>query len=187
MLDAFLAQFYDDKPAPAWCFSRRLSKVPTSCSRLSHCRAGRKVEISVPHRGEKRDLVDHALTNAREALGRRLAETLLAARSSSRASPRPLGSRRRRSRIEVYDNSHIMGTNAVGGMIVAGPEGFCKNSYRKFNIRSEDLSPGDDYGMMREVLKRRFSRLLKESPRELVDAESSARLTRRRRPGRISC
>jgi excinuclease ABC subunit C len=124
-------------------------------------KSGRKVEIAVPQRGEKRDLVLHALTNAKEALGRRMAEgsaqaTLLSAVAETFGLDAPPG------RIEVYDNSHIMGSNAVGGMIVAGPEGFQKNAYRKFNIRGEDLTPGDDYGMMREVLRRRFSRLAKE-------------------------
>src|SRR5262249_36339704 len=116
-------------------------------------------------RGEKRELVDHALANAREALGRKLADTasqqkLLAALADTFGLTRPP------RRIEVYDNSHIMGSNAVGAMIVAGPEGFRKNQYRKFNIRSADTTPGDDFGMMREVLTRRFKRLISEAPRE---------------------
>jgi excinuclease ABC subunit C len=131
-------------------------------------KSGRRVEISVPRRGEKKDLVEHALANAREALGRKLAETssqqrLLAALAGTFGLPHPP------HRIEIYDNSHIQGTNAVGAMIVAGPEGFRKNQYRKFNIRSSDLTPGDDYGMMREVLTRRFKRLIAEAPRKFPD------------------
>ena len=121
--------------------------------------------MSLPQRGEKKDLVDHALANAREALGRKLAETssqqnLLRQLAETFALPRPP------RRIEVYDNSHIQGSNAVGAMIVAGPEGFRKSQYRKFNIRSAELVPGDDFAMMREVLERRFKRLLAEAPRE---------------------
>jgi excinuclease ABC subunit C len=129
-------------------------------------RSGHRISVLVPQRGEKKDLVDHALVNAREALGRELAEsasqkTLLAGVAERFGLPEPP------QRIEVYDNSHIMGTNPVGAMIVAGPGGFVKAQYRKFNMRSEDLKPGDDYAMMREMLGRRFSRLLKEAgPRE---------------------
>ncbi|WP_428671938.1 excinuclease ABC subunit UvrC [Roseibium sp.] len=167
ILESFLAQFYDDKPAPRQILlSHDISERDLLSEALSE-RTGRKVEVARPKRGEKKELVDHALTNAREALGRRLAETSSQARLLKgvaeafdlQTAPR---------RIEVYDNSHIMGTNAVGGMIVAGMEGFAKGQYRKFNIKSEDLVPGDDYGMMREVLTRRFSRLLKEDPRESV-------------------
>src|SRR5690606_5351506 len=123
--------------------------------------------------GEKRDLVQHALTNAREALGRRLAETSSQARLL-KAFAETFGLARPVRRIEVYDNSHIMGTNAVGGMIVAGPEGFVKNQYRKFNIRSTDITPGDDFCMMREVIGRRFARLIKENSPELnIPAASS--------------
>src|SRR5690606_23105496 len=124
-------------------------------------RAGRRVSISVPQRGEKKDLTDHALQNAREALGRRLAETSSQARLLEGLAE-TFALERTPRRIEVYDNSHIMGTNAVGAMIVAGPEGFVKNQYRKFNIRSAETTPGDDFAMMREVMQRRFSRLLKE-------------------------
>jgi len=128
-------------------------------------KSGHKVDVAVPKRGERRDLIDHALANAREALGRKLAETssqqrLLTALAERFELPRPP------RRIEVYDNSHIQGANAVGAMIVAGPEGFRKNQYRKFNIRMQ-LTPGDDYGMMREVLTRRFKRLMSEAPRVL--------------------
>ncbi|MGZ5985878.1 MAG: excinuclease ABC subunit UvrC, partial [Caulobacteraceae bacterium] len=124
-------------------------------------KAGRKVEISRPQRGEKKQLVDHALTNAREALGRKMAES--SAQSKLLAGvAEAFGLEGPPERIEVYDNSHIMGTNAVGGMIVAGPDGFQKSQYRKFNIKSTELTPGDDYGMMKEVLRRRFARLAKE-------------------------
>ena len=115
----------------------------------------------MPQRGEKKQLTDNALQNAREALGRRLAETSSQARLL-KGLAETFGLKQVPRRIEVYDNSHIMGTNAVGAMVVAGPEGFVKGQYRKFNIRSEDITPGDDFGMMREVMQRRFSRLIKE-------------------------
>jgi excinuclease ABC subunit C len=161
ILDAFLGQFYEDKPIPRLILVSHAVRNQVLLEEAFASIAGRKVEIAVPQRGEKRQLVAHALTNAREALGRKMAESsaqskILAAVCEAFAmesSP---------ERIEVYDNSHIMGTNAVGGMIVAGAEGFQKNQYRKFNIRSQDLVPGDDYGMMREVLTRRFGRLVKE-------------------------
>jgi excinuclease ABC subunit C len=124
-------------------------------------------------RGEKKDLVDHAMANAREALGRRLADTASQQRLLAGVAA-AFGLARTPRRIEVYDNSHIQGTNAVGGMVVAGPEGFRKNQYRKFNIRSNDLVPGDDYGMMREVLTRRFKRLMAEAPRAAGLAEDAA-------------
>jgi excinuclease ABC subunit C len=162
VLEAFLAQFYDGKPVPRLILVSTDFEERELLARALCERAGYRVEITVPQRGEKRELVDHALANAREALARKLAETssqarLLAGLAGAFGLPRPP------RRIEVYDNSHVMGTNAVGAMIVAGPEGFAKNHYRKFNIRSTDLAPGDDYGMMREVLTRRFSRLLKEA------------------------
>ncbi|MCV0424505.1 MAG: excinuclease ABC subunit UvrC [Roseibium sp.] len=165
ILESFLAQFYDDKPAPKQILlSHGLAEQELLSEALSE-RTGRKVDIAAPKRGEKKELVEHALTNAREALGRRLAETSSQARlMKGVAEAFDLATTPRR--IEVYDNSHIMGTNAVGGMIVAGIEGFAKGQYRKFNIKSEDLVPGDDYGMMREVLTRRFSRLLKEHARD---------------------
>src|SRR6185312_16233380 len=134
---------------------------------------GHKVEVSVPKRGEKKELVTHALTNAREALGRKLADTatqgrLLEAIAATLQLPHAP------KRIEVYDNSHIQGTNAVGAMIVAGPDGFVKNQYRKFNIRSEGLTPGDDYAMMKEVLERRFKRLLKPAEGDAEKAKAKA-------------
>jgi excinuclease ABC subunit C len=131
-------------------------------------RSGRKIEVSVPQRGEKKELVAHALTNAREALGRKLADT-----SSQQKLLRSLAEKfelpRMPRRIEVYDNSHIQGSNAVGAMIVAGPEGFRKNQYRKFNMRAAEN--GDDFGMMREMLERRFKRLLTEAPRAQPDGQ----------------
>jgi excinuclease ABC subunit C len=164
ILSAFLAQFYDDKPPPRLILiSHQIEDRALLADALS-TKSGHKVEISVPQRGEKKDLIEHALANAREALGRKLAETssqqkLLRALAETFALPRPP------RRIEVYDNSHIQGSNAVGAMIVAGAEGFRKKDYRKFNIRSADLTPGDDFGMMREVLERRFKRLIAEAPR----------------------
>jgi excinuclease ABC subunit C len=135
-------------------------------------KSGYKVEVSVPQRGEKRDLVDHALANARDALARKLAETS-SQRKLLELLAETLGLPRVPRRIEVYDNSHIQGTNAVGAMIVAGPEGFQKNQYRKFNIRAVDLTPGDDFGMMREVLSRRFKRLMNDAPRDVPVAPSA--------------
>jgi excinuclease ABC subunit C len=164
VLGAFLTQFYDDKPCPrSILISHEIAERVLLAEALS-TKSGGKVEVSVPQRGEKKELVDHALANAREALARKLAETssqrklleLLVATFGLPRTPR---------RIEVYDNSHIQGSNAVGAMIVAGPEGFHKNQYRKFNIRAADLVPGDDFGMMREMLSRRFKRLMTEAPR----------------------
>jgi excinuclease ABC subunit C len=161
ILDAFLGQFYEDKPIPRLIL---LSHEVPNAELLAEAfclQRGSKVEIAVPKRGEKRELVAHAMTNAREALGRKLAESSAQGRLLEGVCE-TFGLEARPERIEVYDNSHIMGTNAVGGMIVAGPEGFLKNQYRKFNIKGTELTPGDDYGMMREVLRRRFSRLVKE-------------------------
>jgi excinuclease ABC subunit C len=161
ILAAFLAQFYDERPVPKLILlSHDIEEVELMTEALE-LKADHKVEIRTPQRGEKRGIVAQALLNAREALGRKLAETqsqekILAAVQKVFDLPEPP------KRIEVYDNSHIMGTNMVGGMIVAGPEGYEKNQYRKFNIKDEDLEPGDDYGMMREVMRRRFSRLKKE-------------------------
>ena len=158
VLDSFIAQFYDDKPVPRLILlSHDIPNRELLAEALS-IKAERKADIRVPERGTKSVLVEHALSNAREALGRKLAESSsqarllegLAERFSLPEAPR---------RIEVYDNSHISGTNAVGVMVVAGPEGFVKGQYRKFNIKSESLNPGDDYAMMREVLTRRFKRL----------------------------
>jgi excinuclease ABC subunit C len=163
VLSAFLAQFYDDKPPPRLVLISHAIGDRALLAEALATKSGRKVEVLLPQRGEKKDLVEHALANAREALGRKLAET-----SSQQKLLRQLaetfGLPHAPRRIEVFDNSHIQGTNAVGAMIVAGPEGFRKSQYRKFNIRSADLTPGDDFAMMREVLERRFKRLLAEAP-----------------------
>ena len=156
VLNAFLAQFYDDKPCPKQILlSETIAEQELLAEALAE-RAGHKVSILVPQRGEKKDLADHVLANAREAHGRKQAETSSQQRLlQGLAETFKLASVPRR--IEIYDNSHIMGTNAVGGMVVAGPEGFVKNQYRKFNIKSTEITPGDDFGMMREVMTRRFS------------------------------
>jgi excinuclease ABC subunit C len=161
VLGSFLAQFYDDKPTPRTILLSHGVEDQELLAEALSTRAGRKVAISVPQRGEKKDLTDNALQNAREALGRRLAETSTQGRLLA-GFAETFGLKKPPVRIELYDNSHIMGTNAVGAMVVAGPEGFVKNQYRKFNIRSTEITPGDDFGMMREVMERRFSRLLKE-------------------------
>jgi excinuclease ABC subunit C len=161
VLGSFLAQFYDDKPCPRLILLSHAVEDQELLSAALAMRAGHRVTVTVPQRGEKKDLVDHAVQNAREALGRRLAETSTQGRLLA-GMAETFGLEKPPVRIEVYDNSHIMGTNAVGAMIVAGPEGFVKNQYRKFNIRSTEITPGDDFGMMREVMERRFSRLLKE-------------------------
>ncbi|MBR0910969.1 excinuclease ABC subunit UvrC [Bradyrhizobium japonicum] len=159
VLGSFLAQFYDDKPPPKnILLSHEIEESELLANALS-IKAGHKIEVTAPKRGEKKELVAHALTNAREALGRKLADTATQSRLLD-AMATTLSLPRSPKRIEVYDNSHIQGTNAVGAMIVAGPDGFVKNQYRKFNIKSEGLTPGDDYGMMREVLERRFKRLI---------------------------
>jgi excinuclease ABC subunit C len=165
VLGAFLAQFYSERPAPRLVLLSTAIEETELLAEALYQKAGHRVEIAVPQRGEKRELVEAALHNARETLGRKLADTasqtkLLGVLGQAVGVPGPL------RRVEVYDNSHIMGTNAIGAMIVAGSAGFMKTHYRTFNIKSEELTPGDDYGMMREVLCRRFSRLLKEAPRE---------------------
>ncbi|MGO8018129.1 excinuclease ABC subunit UvrC [Rhizobium leguminosarum] len=161
VLNSFLAQFYDNKPVPKQIMlSQTVEELELLAAALSE-KAGHKVSILVPQRGEKRDLVDHVVGNAREAHGRKLAETASQSRLLE-GFKETFGLAYAPQRIEIYDNSHIMGTNAVGGMVVAGPEGFVKNQYRKFNIKSTDITPGDDFGMMKEVMTRRFSRLIKE-------------------------
>ncbi|MEO6396633.1 MAG: excinuclease ABC subunit UvrC [Devosia sp.] len=171
VLQAFMGQFYEDRTPPKLVL---LSHEPADRAVLEEAltsRLGARVYVEVPQRGDKRDLVNHALNNAREALGRQLAEGAtqkqllegVAELFSLDEPPR---------RIEVYDNSHISGTNAVGAMIVSGEEGFSKKHYRTFNIRSTDITPGDDFGMMREVLTRRFSRLASESEPDAEDENS---------------
>ena len=163
VLEAFLGQFYDTKEPPRQLILSNEIENPDLMADALTQKLGRKVELLVPKRGEKAELVDSALRNARESLARKMAESatqtkLLKGLAEAFDLPDVP------QRIEVYDNSHIQGTNAVGGMIVAGPDGFMKNSYRKFNIKGEDLTPGDDFGMMKEVLHRRFKRLLNEDP-----------------------
>ena len=166
ILAAFLGQFYEDKPVPRQILSNVVPHEKELLEEAFSMKArtvdGRRVvSIEQPRRGDRKALVDHALTNAREALGRRMAESSAQGKILDEVCE-AFGLEGRPERIEVYDNAHIQGTNAVGGMIVAGPEGFRKNQYRKFNIRGEDLAPGDDYGMMREVMRRRFTRLVKD-------------------------
>ena len=166
ILSAFLGQFYEDKPVPRLILSNvrphEKELLEEAFSLKAKMDDGRRVvTIDRPMRGDKAALIDHALTNAREALGRRLAESSAQGKILDEVVE-AFGLDARPERIEVYDNAHIQGSNAVGGMIVAGPEGFRKSQYRKFNIRGDELTPGDDYGMMREVLRRRFARLVKD-------------------------
>jgi excinuclease ABC subunit C len=168
VLESFLSQFYESRPAPKLLLLSHKLIEPDILQEALSVRAGKSVKIATPQRGERRDLVAHASRNAREALGRNLAETAtqkallegVADAFGLDAPPR---------RIEVYDNSHISGSNAVGAMIVAGEEGLSKKHYRTFNIKNTELTPGDDFGMMREVLTRRFSRLSAESAEENED------------------
>jgi excinuclease ABC subunit C len=163
VLEAFLGQFYDGKEPPKQLLlSHPIDNADLMADALAQ-KAGRKVEIVVPQRGEKSELVASAMRNARESLARKMAETATQAKLLKGVAE-AFGLDAAPQRIEVYDNSHIQGAHAVGAMIVAGPEGFAKNSYRKFNIKGDDLTPGDDFGMMKEVLARRFKRLLKEDP-----------------------
>ena len=163
VMEAFLAQFYDDKVPPRLILLNRPPDDADLMAQLLSQRAGRKVTLGVPLRGEKVELVENAARNARESLARRMAESATQARllaGLAEAFDLPAPPRR----IEVYDNSHIQGAHPVGGMIVAGPEGFIKSQYRKYNIKGTEIAPGDDFGMMREVLTRRFKRLLEEDP-----------------------
>ena len=168
VLEAFIVQFYEDRTPPKLVLLSHDMAEPALIEEALSSRAGRKVRIETPQRGEKRDLVNHALNNAREALGRQLAEGA-SNRTLLEGVAETFGLEQTPRRIEVYDNSHISGTNAVGGMIVAGEEGFSKKHYRTFNIKSTDITPGDDFGMMREVLTRRFSRLASESETDAED------------------
>ena len=161
ILAAFLGQFYEDKPIPRLILSNVRPHELELLEAAFSMKADRKVEIARPLRGDKAALIDHAHTNAREALGRKMAEGSAQGKILDEVCE-AFGLDARPERIEIYDNAHIQGTNAVGGMVVAGPEGFQKSQYRKFNIRGEDLTPGDDYGMMREVMRRRFGRLVKD-------------------------
>ena len=168
VMEAFLGQFYATKESPrAVILSHGIENADLMQQLLSD-KLGRKVDIIVPLRGEKLELISGALRNAKESLARKMAETatqakLLSGLADAFELDQPP------QRIEVYDNSHIQGSNAVGAMIVAGPEGLMKNSYRKFNISDENVTPGDDFGMMKEVLSRRFKRLMKEDPDRSLD------------------
>ena len=163
VMEAFVGQFYAGREPPRMLIlSHGLDNDDLMAAALAE-KAGRKIDIVVPQRGEKAELVQNALRNARESLARKMSETatqsrLLKGLATAFDLPKVP------QRIEVYDNSHIQGAHAVGAMVVAGPDGFDKNQYRKFNIRGEDLTPGDDFGMMKEVLTRRFQRLIKEDP-----------------------
>ncbi len=163
VMEAFVGQFYAGREPPRMLIlSHGLDNDDLMADALAE-KAGRKVEIVIPQRGEKAELVQNALRNARESLARKMSETATQSRllkGLAEAFDLP----KVPQRIEVYDNSHIQGAHAVGAMVVAGPDGFDKNQYRKFNIRGEDLTPGDDFGMMKEVLTRRFQRLIKEDP-----------------------
>jgi excinuclease ABC subunit C len=161
VLESFIAQFYDDKPPPKLVLLSHEIAGRRLLGEALSLKANRKINVLKPVRGEKRDLVEHALVNAREALARRLAESSSQAVVFAKLAE-VFDLDETPERIEVYDNSHISGTHPVGAMIVAGPEGFIKAQYRKFNMRREDLAPGDDYAMMREMLSRRFARLVKE-------------------------
>ena len=161
VLEAFISQFYDDKPVPRLVLISHEIAGRELLEEALSIKAERKVELRAPQRGTKSDLIDHALANAREALGRRLAESGSQARLLEGVG-KAFGLAETPRRIEVYDNSHIQGASAIGAMVVAGPQGFVKGQYRKFNMKAEGLAAGDDFAMMREVLRRRFSRLLKE-------------------------
>jgi excinuclease ABC subunit C len=173
VLESFIAQFYDDKPPPKLILLSHEIAGRRLLAEALELKAGHKITVTTPQRGEKRELVDHALTNAREALARRLAEHASQAAIFARLAE-VLDLDEAPERVEVYDNSHISGTNPVGAMIVAGPEGFIKAQYRKFNMKAEDLAPGDDYAMMREMLTRRFSRLVKEREKDPSDGAAWA-------------
>lgn len=168
ILEAFLTQFYDDKEPPRLILLSHPVENPDLVAEALSGRAGRKVELAVPLRGEKAELVENAARNARESLARRMSESAtqnrllqgLAEAFDLDAPPQ---------RIEIYDNAHIQGSDPVGGMVVAGPEGFVKSQYRKFNIRGEAGANSDDFGMMKEMLSRRFDRLLKEDPDRKTD------------------
>ncbi len=170
VLEAFIVQFYEDRTPPRLVLLSHDMAEPALIEEALSSRAGRRVRLEVPQRGEKRDLVNHALNNAREALGRQLAEGA-SNRTLLEGVADIFGLEEVPRRIEVYDNSHISGTNMVGAMVVAGEEGFSKKHYRTFNIKS-DISAGDDFGMMREVLTRRFARLAAESETDAEDEQT---------------
>ena len=161
VLESFVGQFYDERIAPKLVLLSQEVPGKALLAEALSLRAGHKVDVQKPVRGEKREIMDRALANAREQLGRRMAENSAQAQLLDGVAE-TFGLDNRPRRIEVYDNSHIQGAHAIGAFIVAGPDGFEKGQYRKFNIKSAELTPGDDYAMMREVLSRRFARLVKE-------------------------
>ena len=163
VLEAFLGQFYENKMPPPLILTSHTPRYAKLLSEALAVRAAHRVKLTRPVRGTKRKLVDNASQNARAALGRRMLENS-AQRRLLEGTAELLGLDQSPRRIEVYDNSHISGSHALGAMIVSGPEGLVKNSYRKFNIKSPGITAGDDYAMLREVLKRRFTRALKEDP-----------------------
>jgi excinuclease ABC subunit C len=170
VLESFIGQFYDERTAPRLLLTSEELPGKTLLAEALTLRAGVKVEISLPQRGEKREIMDRALANAREQLGHRLAENSAQAQLLDGVAE-VMGMDAPPRRIEVYDNSHIQGAHAIGAFIVAGPDGFEKNQYRKFNIKTAELTPGDDYAMMREVLTRRFARLIKDESDQVVDSK----------------
>ena len=163
VMEAFVSQFYDTKEPPKQLILSHDIENADLVQEMLSDKLGRKVEISVPQRGEKLELVSGAMRNAKESLARRMSESATQAKLL-RGLAEAFDLEAPPERIEVYDNSHIQGAHAVGAIIVAGPEGMMKNQYRKFNIKGDDITPGDDFGMMKEVIKRRFSRLIKEDP-----------------------
>jgi len=171
VLTAFLVQFYSDKPPPKQILLSHESPEREVVAAALAVRAGHKVDVATPKRGERRQIVENAERNAKEAIGRRLSETASQQRLLDLTAD-ALGLARSPRRIEVYDNSHIQGANAVGAMIVAGAGGFMKTHYRTFNMPVEKVTAGDDFAMMREMLRRRFARLVKEQPRGKVEGES---------------
>jgi len=174
-LESFVGQFYDERTAPKLILTSEELPGRALLAEALALRAEHRVEISMPQRGEKREIMERALANAREQLGRRLAENSAQTQLLEGVAD-TFGLDQPPRRVEVYDNSHIQGAHALGAFIVAGPEGFEKAQYRKFNIKSEDLAPGDDYAMMREVLSRRFARMVKE------EADATAENSRWKRP-----
>ena len=173
VLSAFIAQFYDDKTPPSLVLVNHDLDDLDLLGQALTIKKDKTVRVRFPKRGEHKNLIDHVASNAKDALGRRLSESATQ-RKILNSLAELFDLERAPQRIEVYDNSHIQGTNAVGGMIVSGPDGFIKNQYRKFNIKDADLVPGDDYGMMREVLTRRFSRLIKETKVQEDDGTATA-------------
>ena len=185
ILSAFVVQFYDERPPPKLILTSHEPNQRDLIEEALALRVDRKIEIRAPSRGAKRELVMQAMNNAREALSRKLAETASQSRLLEEVR-KTFDLPETPKRIEVYDNSHIQGSNAVGGMVVAGPEGFEKQQYRKFNIKDADLEPGDDYGMMREVMRRRFSRLMKEADVNVEEAHAGLNVEERRAKLRAS-